>query len=83
MPTFAFTAVCGEQSLPLEVKLDYRPGKQSQRARRIAVGHLLALLDTTQAAVDASSDELIKVSADGRVWVIGEARALAEGRGKL
>lgn len=83
MPIFTFTAECGEQRLPLEVKLDYRPGKQSQRARRIAVGHLLALLDTSRAAVDASSDESIEVSTDSGVWVIGAARALAEGRGKL
>jgi len=69
--------------LVLEVNLSYQPGKQSQRARRIAVGHLLAMLDTKQATVDASSDESIKVTTDSGVWVIGEARAFVEGRGRI
>ena len=78
---FKFVARCGEETLPLEVDLDYRPGKQSQRARRVAVGELLGLLEADKAIVDASNEEFVSVEIAGQIWVIGEGGALASGRG--
>lgn len=83
MITFRFTATCGEQSLPLEVSIEYRPGKQTQRARRVAVGKLLAVLEVDHASVDASGEDQIKVTTKKGTWVIGDARGLVEGRGRL
>jgi hypothetical protein len=83
MTTFRFTATSGDQSLPLEVKVDFRPGRQSQRARRIAVGQLLGLLDTDHATVEPTGEDQLKVQTPKGTWVIGEARGLAEGRGRL
>lgn len=71
---FQFTARRGEESLPLEVNIEYRPGKQAQRARRVAVGELLAALELEEASVDASGEEMVTVSTRDGVWVIGEAR---------
>ena len=78
---FRFIARCGEETLPLEVNTNYRPGKQAQRARRIAVGELLAHLEIDQATVDASSGEFVSVATVNGVWVIGEGGSVAEGRG--
>jgi hypothetical protein len=83
MTTFRFTATCGDQSLPLEVKVDFRPGKQSQRARRIAVGQLLGHLEMDHATVEPGGDAELKVHTPKGTWVIGEARGLVEGRGRL
>lgn len=76
MIKFAFTARCGEDTIPLEVSIDYRPGRQSQRARRVAVGQLLAVLETDEATVDASGDEQVTVATPHGTWVIGEARGV-------
>ena len=78
---FEFIARCGEDAMPIEVEIDYKPGNQSQRARRVAVGKLLALIEAVQASVDASDDEKILVDADKGLWVIGEGRAINPGRG--
>ncbi len=83
MITFRFTATCGDERLPLEVRLDYRPGKQSQRARRVAVGELLAILGVDDAVVARAGDDQIRVETAKGVWVIGEARGVAEARGKV
>ena len=83
MITFQFTATCGDQSMPLEVRLEYRPGKQSQRARRIAVGELLAKLQVDSATVEPSGSDQLRVKTSHGVWVIGEARGLVEGRGRF
>jgi hypothetical protein len=83
MITFRFTATCGEQSLPLEVRLQYRPGRQSQRARRVAVGELLGLLELDKASIEPAGDDQLKVTTAKGTWVIGEARGLAEGRGRF
>ena len=78
---FKFVARCGEETLPLEVDLAYRPGKQSQRARRVAVGELLGLLEADKAFVDASSEEFVRVEIADQVWVIGEGGGIGERRG--
>lgn len=83
MITFQFTATCGDQSMPLEVRLEYRPGKQSQRARRIAVGELLAKLQVDSATVEPSGADQLSVKTSHGVWIIGEARGLVEGRGRF
>ncbi len=80
---FAFIARSGEQTLPLEVDLAYRPGKQTQRARRVAVGELLALLEAEQAQVDASGEDSVKITLPDAVWVIGEGGGAAGVRGKI
>jgi len=78
---YQFIARCGEETLPVEVSLGYRPGKQSQRARRLAVGELLAALEVAHATVDASVEDLVKVTTDKGTWVIGEGGAVPERRG--
>ena len=83
MISFAFIARCGDQSLPLEVSLTYQPGKQAQRARRIAVGELLALLECESATIDASGTDSVKVLTPQGVWVIGESYSPKASRGKL
>ena len=80
---FAFIARSGEQTLPLEVELAYRPGKQAQRARRVAVGELLALLEAEQAEVDASGDESVQVTLPNGVWIIAEGGGVSVSRGKI
>lgn len=80
---FAFIARSGEQTLPLEVELAYRPGKQTQRARRVAVGELLALLEAEHAEVQASGDDSIKVTLPDAVWIIAEGGGVSEVRGKI
>lgn len=67
---FKFLAQCGDERLPLEVKVDFRPGKQAQRARRIAVGELLAILGAEQALVDASGENQVTVKVNDATWVI-------------
>lgn len=67
---FKFIARCGTQSVPLQVTVDYRPGKQAQRARRKAVGELLFTLEATHVVVDASGEDVVHVKADGEHWVI-------------
>ena len=74
MITFRFVAICGEQKIPLEVKLPYKPGKQVQRARRYAVGELLAVLEIEVATVNAAGEDLVKVTTKDGIWVIGESR---------
>jgi hypothetical protein len=80
---FAFVARSGEETLPLEVSMSYRPGKQAQRARRLAVGELLALLEVEHAQIDASGEDLVKVSLPDSVWVIAEGGGVSESRGKV
>lgn len=78
---FQFTARCGEESIPLEVNLPYKPGKQTQRARRVAVGELLAILEIEEATVKATGDDLVTVSTTTHVWAIAEGGAANERRG--
>lgn len=80
---FSFIARCGEDSMPLAVDLDYKPGKQNQRARRLAVGQLLAKLDAESANVDASGEDQVIVTTEKETWVIGEAGAAESKRGRL
>ena len=61
---FSFLARCGDQTLPLEVETPFKPGKQVQRARRLAVGELLAVLEIEQATVDASGEDMVRVTTD-------------------
>lgn len=83
MIKFEFTAVCHEQRIPIQVSLPYRPGKQTQRARRLAVGELLAILETENATVDASGEDSVQVTTADGTWVIAEARAATGGRGTI
>jgi hypothetical protein len=83
MIKFQFTARCGEESLPLEVNIEYRPGKQMQRARRTAVGELLAALEIDRASVDATGNDMVTVTTDGGTWVIAEGRGGGQRRGGL
>lgn len=69
--------------MALEVTVPYKPGKQAQRARRVAVGELLAALEVQRAQVDASGDDYIVVKTDQGDWVIGESTAVGDGRGRL
>ena len=80
---FQFIARCGEESLPLEVNIDYRPGKQAQRARRVAVGELLAALGIEEATIDASGEERVIVSTGDGLWVIAEGGSIGERRGAI
>ncbi len=80
---FRFIARCEDQSLTLEVTLDYKPGKQAQRGRRIAVGELLAKLEAQSAQVDASGLDKVIVVTEKGTWVIGESTAVGAGRGTL
>jgi len=72
--TYRFIAICGEQKIPLEVELPYKPGKQAQRARRHAVGQLLAVLEIEAATINAAGEEMVKVTTKDGIWVIGESR---------
>ena len=83
MITFEFTARCGEQSTPLVVNLEYQPGNQTQRARRIAVGQLLAQLEPDEALVRAVAQDMVTVAVGADIWVIGEARGGPDRRGKV
>ena len=80
MIKFAFLAHSGDQTLSLEVSLDYRPGKQTQAARRKAVGELLYLLEADEARVDASGEDMVRVDTADGVWIIAEASAGGRGR---
>lgn len=82
MITFKFLARCGEQTLPLEVRLDYRPGRQGQRARRVAVGQLLAMLEIESASVDASGEDQVTVATPDGTWVIAETWGAGDGPGR-
>lgn len=73
MIKFRFIASNGEQSLPLEVSLTYRPGKQTQRARRLAVGELLAGLAIETATIDASGEDHVTIATPDGQWIIAEA----------
>lgn len=83
MIKFRFVARCGDQSMPLEVSVEYRPGKQAQRARRVAVGQLLALLEIEEASVDASGADVVKVSTKDGMWVIAEGGSVGETRNRI
>jgi hypothetical protein len=80
---FNFIARCGDENLPLAVAVDYRPGKQAQRARRVAVGELLAVLGCETATVDASGDEQVSVTTPEGTWVIAQARGQNAQRGRF
>ena len=83
MIRFSFNAFCGEQTMPLQVTLPYRPGKQTQRARRVAIGELLAALEIESATIDASGEDQVRISTPQGTWIIAEARAAERGRGRL
>lgn len=78
-----FVARCAEQNIPLEVTMEFRPGDSAQRARRLAVGELLAVLEIEHATVDASGDDLATVTTQDGTWVIAEGRAAGEQRGTV
>ncbi len=80
---FEFIARNKDQTMVLSVELDYQPGKQSQRARRKAVGELLAQLEIEQATVDASGMERVVVTTDAGTWIIAEGGSAGYARGKL
>ena len=80
---FEFIARCGEQTIRLEVSIDYQPGKQAQRARRVAVGQLLARLGAEHATVDASGEDMVQVTTADGVWVIGEGGGVGHRRGRI
>ncbi len=82
MITFRFLARCGDETLPLEARIDYRPGRQAQRARRVAVGQLLAVLEADGAIVDASGEDQVVVSTGDRTWVIAEALGAGDGNAR-
>ncbi len=67
---YKFIARCGDQAFPLEINIAYKPGKQAQRARRVAVGELLGLLGGEKIAIDASGEDMVQVNIDGEHWVI-------------
>ena len=80
----SFIARCGEESLPITVEMPFKPGQQAQRARRLAVGHLLAALEVEQARVTAEGDDLVTVATPDGTWVIAEGRAVDDkGRGRV
>jgi len=76
-----FTARCGEDSLPLEVDMAYRPGKVMQHARRLAVGKLLAHLEAEAARVDARGEDSVSVQTPQGTWVIEAGASVSEQRG--
>ena len=83
MIKFQFIARSGDETLPLEVSLPYKPGRQVQRARRMAVGQLLAVLGIEVAKVDARGEDLVKVATPQGEWIIGEGRGVGHERGKI
>jgi|GEM_PF-2331064 len=83
MIKYAFIARCADEALPLEVAIDYKPGNQNQRARRVAVGQLLAILETESATIDASGSELVSVTTPNGTWVIAEASGGGAARGSV
>ena len=83
MIKFAFLARCDEQTIPLEVSLEYQPGNQTQRARRVAVGELLAKLEAEKADIDASGNDSVRVATEQGVWIIAESYSAAGSRGKI
>ena len=80
---FQFVARCDDQLMPIDVEIDYKPGKQAQRARRIAVGKLLAVLEVEQAQIDASGDDRVIVQTESGTWVIAEGGSVAHQRGAI
>ncbi len=83
MLKFEFIARCEGESIPLEVSLAYKPGNQTQRARRIAAGQLLAELAPSEALVKSIDEELVTVTIGQSIWVIGEGRGGPDRRGTL
>ena len=83
MITYQFTAICGEQKVPLEVQIEYKPGKQAQRARRVAVGELLAFLGAQGATVDATGEDMVKVTTKEGIWIIGESHVGEQARARF
>ncbi len=83
MLKFEFTARCEEQSMPLAVSLEYKPGNQTQRARRLAAGQLLAELAPSEALVKSIDEELVTVTIGQSIWVIAEGRGGPDQRGKV
>ena len=80
MVKFHFIARNGEETLPLQIDMAYRPGKQNQRARRLAIGELLAALEVESATIDASGDDQVSVTTPKGTWVIGEGGMQPERR---
>jgi hypothetical protein len=78
MIKYRFLATKGGENLPLEVALDFKPGRQNQRARRVAVGHLLALIEAEHAVVDATTEDLIRVETPDGVWIIAEGTGVRD-----
>lgn len=76
-----FVARSGEQAIPLSVEMPYQPGNHTQRARRLAVGELLARLEATTATVDAGDATRVVVTTEQGEWVIGESFADPPKRG--
>ena len=83
MIKFHFSARSNEQVIGLEVSMPYQPGNQGQRARRLAVGELLAVLEATTAEVDAQGEDRVIVVTQGETWVIGEGGAAGHQRGRI
>ncbi len=80
MIKFEFIARSGAETMPLTVTMPFKPGKQSQRARRLAVGELLAALQAEQAIVQADGEEQVVVTVGKEIWVIGEGGVERPGR---
>ena len=83
MIKFQFIARCNEQVMPLEVSMPYQPGSQGQRARRLAVGELLVVLEAKNAEVNAEGEDRVMVVTQADTWVIGEGGAAGPGRGRI
>lgn len=63
--------------------MPYTPGNAAPRARRIAVGELLAALACEHASIDASQEGMVTVTIGQDIWVIDDARAKPAARGPL
>ena len=83
MIKFVFIAHNGESGRELTVQLPFQPGNQTQRARRLAVGELLAQLESTRATVDASADDMVVVSIGSENWIIAESKGAGDSRGAI
>jgi hypothetical protein len=75
---YRFLATKGGENLPLEEALEFQPGRKAQQARRVAVGHLLALTGAEHAIVDASADDLVRVETPDGVWIIAEGTGIKD-----
>ena len=69
---YQFIARCEEQSLPIEVNVEFKPGRMNQFARRVAAGQLLAKLEIESATIDASGEDMVKITTPQGTWVIAE-----------